>query len=103
VPCINDGQTALIAALGLAKTSVVRDLLTAGADPNATDSGKRTPLIVITQDAILNPTHPEYLETFKLIAGWPGVHADTAVEGKTALQLGQQSGRADLVAILAGK
>ena len=97
-----DGQTALTAALGLAKTSIVRDLLTAGADPNAPDSGKRTPLIVITQDAILNPTHPEHLETFKLMAGWPGVHRDTAVDGKTALQLCQESGRADLVAILAG-
>jgi len=96
-----DGQTALIAALGLAKISIVRDLLTAGADPNAPDSGKRTPLIVITQDAILNPTHPEYLETFKLIAGWPGVHTDATSEGKTALQLCQESGRADLVAILA--
>jgi ankyrin repeat protein len=96
-----DGQTALIAALGLAKTSLVRDLLTAGADPNAPDAGKRMPLIVITQDAILNPTHPDYVETFELIAGWPGVHTDTAIEGKTALQLCQESGRADLVAILA--
>ena len=101
MPTRYDGETALIAALGSAKTSIVRDLLTAGANPNAPDSGKRTPLIAITQDAIMNPSHPEHVETFKLIAAWPGVHTDTAFEGKTALQLCQESGRADLVAILA--
>jgi ankyrin repeat protein len=98
-----DGQTALTASASSAAVPIVRLLLEAGADPNVPDLATRTPLIAIAENAILNPGRPHYVETFRLIAEWPGVRADARYSGMTALQMVQKAGRTDLAAILIEK
>lgn len=101
MPTTYEGQTALTEAVSLANTKIARQLLEAGADPNAQNLAKQTPLIVIAQNALLNPTRSNHVETFKLIAGWPGVRLDAKYEGKTAQEMVQQAGRKDLAQIIA--
>ena len=69
-----DGQTALSSAAELAYVDVVRELLEAGANPNAPNAAGQTTLAVIRANAALNPTHPEYARTLQFVQQWPGAH-----------------------------
>jgi ankyrin repeat protein len=99
-----DHNTALTDALSKANPLIARQLLDAGADPNATNRGQQPPLIVATQAAILNPEYrkEKYVETVKLIADWPGVRKDVPYLGKTAMQMAKEAKREDLIRVLQG-
>jgi ankyrin repeat protein len=94
------GDTALIRALQMGNAAVGQTLLSAGADPNAQDRLQRTPLLAATEAAILNPARPGYLQTLRLISGWPGTRPDALYHGQTALQMCREHQRADLEQIL---
>lgn len=71
-PGAGEGDTALTAAARNGDTKIVRQLLEAGADPNAPNVKKQTPLMEIRRAAALNPRRPQFAETLRLIASWPG-------------------------------
>ena len=95
-----EGEPAVTSALAGANLRVVKQLLEAGANPNALDRGKRTPLIASVVAALMNPQRPRYGEGVRLIASWPGVDFSAQYQGKTALQMAQSAGRRDLVEML---
>ena len=95
-----EGEPAVTRALASVNLRIVRQLLEAGANPNALDRGKRTPLIASVVAALMNPQRPRYGEGVRLIASWPGVDLSAQYQGKTALQMAQSAGRRDLVEML---
>jgi hypothetical protein len=95
-----EGEPPVIRALATANLRIVKQLLEAGANPNALDRGKRTPLIAAVDAALLNPRRSEFLEGVRLVASRPGVDFNAQYRGKTALQMAQVAGRRDLMEIL---
>ena len=94
------GATGLTQALQQGESDIARRLLEAGANPNAPDRSKRTPLVASTQASIINPQHPKFVDGVRLMSAWPGVDFTQRYEGKTALEMARAASRADLVAIL---
>jgi len=95
-----EGEPPVTRALASANVRIAKQLLDAGANPNALARGNRTPLVVAVAASCLNPQHPQFVEGVRLIASWPGVDFNAQYEGKTALQVAQSAGRRDLVEIL---
>jgi ankyrin repeat protein len=99
MPTSYDGLTALTELLSAGEGEIAKELLDAGADPNAPDLSKRAPLLVATHAAILNPQFTKFLDCVRPLAAWPGVRQDATHQGKTALQMAKGAGREDLVRI----
>jgi ankyrin repeat protein len=101
-PSTYDGNTPLTGAVSIASVAIARQMLEAGADPNAPNRGQMPPLIVAIEAAVLNAEYQreKYVDMVRLIARWPGVRKDALYQGKTALQWAQAAKRQDLVQIL---
>ena len=95
-----NGFTPLIDALTSGQSDIARRFLLAGANPNACDAMKRTPLLAATTAAVINPTRPQYVDGVRLMASWPGTDHDAVYEGMTALATAVAAKRPDLIAVL---
>ena len=92
--------TPLTYALAMGDAARARQILEAGANPNALDTMKRSGLTASVSASILNPQHPQFLEGVRLMASWPGVDFAVALDGATSIQMARKAGREDLVQIL---
>lgn len=99
-----EGTTALELVASLGRPDILKLVLEAGANPNASSAPGTTPLGRAIRAAIANPSREQCVEAVKVLLDSDVVDVDAiAYDGKSAIELVKKASRLDLVKLLESK